>query len=96
MDNSASLSDLTPGAYYFICSVPGHCDAGMKLTVNVLPNDGLPVIAFPVISKCHVAGDGHCSFAYSRDATPQLFSIQVGLEMHYIGILCTVIVGMCY
>ena len=80
VDNSASLSDLTPGTYYFICSVPSHCDAGMKLIVNVLPDDGLPVIASPVVSKCHVSGpDRHCSFAYTREDTPRLLSIEVSL-----------------
>ena len=84
VDNSASLSDLTPGTYYFICSVPGHCDAGMKLIVNVLPDDGLPVIVSPVGSKCHVsASNSYCSFAYTREATPRLDSIQVGLEKYF-------------
>ncbi|CAM0905112.1 unnamed protein product [Alopecurus aequalis] len=26
----------TAGKHYFICGVPGHCDAGMKLVVNVV------------------------------------------------------------
>jgi hypothetical protein len=25
----------TPGSHYFICSIPGHCSAGMKLSVTV-------------------------------------------------------------
>ena len=34
VDNSASISSLTPGTYYFICAVSGHCDAGMKIQVG--------------------------------------------------------------
>ena len=33
VDNSVTLEDLSPGTYYFICSVSGHCDAGMKIKV---------------------------------------------------------------
>lgn len=25
----------TPGSHYFICSIPGHCSAGMKMSVTV-------------------------------------------------------------
>ncbi|TVU28596.1 hypothetical protein EJB05_20118 [Eragrostis curvula] len=25
----------TPGSHYFVCSIPGHCSAGMKLAVTV-------------------------------------------------------------
>jgi hypothetical protein len=25
----------TPGSHYFICGIPGHCSAGMKLSVTV-------------------------------------------------------------
>ena len=34
VDNSASISSLTPGTYYFICAVSGHCDTGMKIQVG--------------------------------------------------------------
>ncbi|XP_010544564.1 PREDICTED: uclacyanin-2 [Tarenaya hassleriana] len=30
------------GAIYFICATPGHCQAGMKLAVNVQPSAGPP------------------------------------------------------
>ena len=76
VDNSATLSDLAPGEYYFICTVSGHCDAGMKISVTVLPDDGLPVISNPVVSICSIHGS-RCAFAYSRDDTPQLFGVEV-------------------
>lgn len=25
-----------PGRYFFICSIPGHCEAGMKLALQVI------------------------------------------------------------
>ncbi|KAI3668168.1 hypothetical protein L6452_43245 [Arctium lappa] len=31
-----SFTITAPGHYYFICSFPGHCDAGQKLEVRVL------------------------------------------------------------
>lgn len=34
MDNGASVEYLTPGDYYFICAVAGHCSAGMKIKVH--------------------------------------------------------------
>ncbi|RLM86377.1 basic blue protein-like [Panicum miliaceum] len=34
-----------PGKRWFFCSVPGHCDNGMKLAVNVVGDDGVPAPA---------------------------------------------------
>ncbi|RCV09621.1 hypothetical protein SETIT_2G043900v2 [Setaria italica] len=34
-----------PGKVWFFCSVPGHCDNGMKLVINV--EDGAPIPAPP-------------------------------------------------
>ena len=34
VDNRAIIDGLVPGTYYFICSVAGHCDAGMKIKVS--------------------------------------------------------------
>lgn len=48
----------------------------MKIEVNVLPNDGLPVISYPVEAVCNTPS-GRCSFAYSQDATPQLIAVEV-------------------
>ena len=33
VDNSATIDGLVPGSYYFLCSIAGHCDAGMKIKV---------------------------------------------------------------
>ena len=33
VDNSATIDGLVSGSYYFICSIAGHCDAGMKIKV---------------------------------------------------------------
>ncbi|CAN6170497.1 unnamed protein product [Urochloa humidicola] len=32
---ATSIKLTTPGKHYFICSIPGHCAAGMKLEVTV-------------------------------------------------------------
>ncbi|XP_073022974.1 blue copper protein-like [Primulina eburnea] len=37
---STSITLKTAGAHYFICSVPGHCGGGMKLSVNVAAAGG--------------------------------------------------------
>ena len=29
------ITKLTPGDHYFVCSVGGHCNAGMRITVHV-------------------------------------------------------------
>uniref|UniRef100_A0ACD5Y8L4 Uncharacterized protein n=1 Tax=Avena sativa TaxID=4498 RepID=A0ACD5Y8L4_AVESA len=33
---ATSVTLITPGVHYFICSVPGHCAGGMKLVVTVV------------------------------------------------------------
>ena len=35
VDSSATIEGLLPGEYFFLCSVAGHCDAGMKIRVGV-------------------------------------------------------------
>jgi len=30
------ISQLSPGDHYFVCSVGGHCSAGMRVTVHVV------------------------------------------------------------
>lgn len=75
VDNSVTLGHFTPGTYYFLCSVSGHCDAGMKLQVTVTPKH-LPVIEQPVLTECS-ADSGRCSLSYSADITPQLINIEV-------------------
>ncbi len=35
--DGATVFDLgRPGRYFFICSIPGHCEAGMKLALQVI------------------------------------------------------------
>lgn len=29
------ITELTPGDHYFVCSVTGHCKAGMRITVHM-------------------------------------------------------------
>ena len=29
------ITELSPGDHYFVCSVSGHCNAGMRITVHV-------------------------------------------------------------
>ncbi len=77
VDNGATIPYLSPGSYYFLCTVSGHCDAGMKLEVKVLPNDGLPVFTTPVQAVCLQPSPPFCSYSYSTDSTPQLFAVMV-------------------
>ena len=74
VDNSATIY-VTPGTYYFICAVSGHCDAGMKIKVTVLPDDGVPIITSPLEGYCESMN--HCYFTYSTESTPQLISVEV-------------------
>lgn len=74
VDNSVTIPHLSPRTYYFLCTVSGHCDAGMKLQVEVLPSDGLPVFTLPVSAICL---SSHCAFSYSVETTPQLFAVMV-------------------
>ena len=85
VDNSATISHLVPGSYYFMCAVSGHCDAGMKLNVIVLPNDGLPIIANPMEASCSL---NICAFTYNvLNDTPRLNTISVSdaceLQTHH-------------
>ena len=52
--------------------------------MNVLPDDGLPVISDPVVAGCTDMVTGQCSFTYSRDATPELLRVEVsGVKGHF-------------
>ena len=75
VDNSVALTDLTPGTYYFMCTVSGHCDAGMKLQVTVSPR-GVPVLERPLRAVCGTPS-GLCSFRYDVEETPELISVEV-------------------
>ena len=75
VDTSVPLTDLQPGRYYFLCSIAGHCDAGMKIEVIVLPSDSQPTLLNPAVAVCH--GANGCSFVYSKSHTPQLTDVQV-------------------
>ena len=75
MDTAIQLTDIQPGKYFFICSIAGHCDAGMKVAVTVLPSDDQPTLLNPVVAVCHLTNG--CSFVYSPSQTPYLRNIQV-------------------
>ncbi|KAL8214945.1 hypothetical protein R6Q57_004394 [Mikania cordata] len=52
-----------PGHYYFICSFPGHCEAGQKLDVRVLKSYNLTTtpntnVSSPMPPKMTVVGSG--------------------------------------
>lgn len=34
-----SISGLSVGEHHFVCAVRGHCQAGMRFTVTVTPNN---------------------------------------------------------
>lgn len=74
VDNSVIISDLSPGVYYYYCSVAGHCDAGMKLQVTIVPYTPYRVIQQPVKGVCQ---SDRCSFSYQSDHTPYLISVEV-------------------
>ena len=76
VDNSVNIKELAPGTYYYYCAVSGHCDAGMKLQVTVVPVSSLSSLQQPVKALCQ---SSRCSFTYHSDVTPQLISIVVSL-----------------
>ncbi|CAD6224587.1 unnamed protein product [Miscanthus lutarioriparius] len=39
---STNITLTAPGTRYFICNIPGHCTAGMRLAVTVAAGGGLP------------------------------------------------------
>ena len=73
VDSSVVVPHLSPGTYYFICGVAGHCRAGMKLQVVVYPLTILPALKTPVEAVCY----GQCVFAYTPEDTPRLRSVNV-------------------
>ena len=75
VDTAVQLTNLQPGDYFFICSIAGHCDAGMKIAVTVLPSDNHPTLLNPVAAVCHSAGG--CSFEYGSHLTPYILDVQV-------------------
>lgn len=74
VDNSVTINELAPGTYYYYCAVSGHCDAGMKLQVTVLPQSSLSSLRQPVKAVCQ---SNRCSFTYHSDATPHLINVEV-------------------
>lgn len=78
VDNSVTIKELAPGTYYYYCAVSGHCDAGMKLQVTVVPNSSLSSIQQSVKALCQ---SGRCSYTYHSDVTPQLISVRVSLTI---------------
>ena len=85
VDNSVTIKELAPGTYYYYCAVSGHCDAGMKLQVTVVPVSSLSSLQHPVKALCQ---SSRCSFTYHSDVTPQLISIVVSLYFVYCVIIC--------
>jgi uncharacterized cupredoxin-like copper-binding protein len=75
VDTSVQLTNLQPGNYFFICSVAGHCDAGMKVAMTVLPSDDQPTLLNPISAKCEDSSG--CSFMYSPSKTPHILDMQV-------------------
>ena len=73
VDNSVLVPHLSPGTYYFICGVAGHCSAGMKLKVVMYPLPVAPPLMTPVEAAC----SGSCVFAYSPVETPRLENVDV-------------------
>lgn len=75
VDTTVSITNLQPGTYYFLCSIAGHCSAGMKITTIVLPKDGQPTLLNPTVGLCHSLQG--CSFVYAEDDTPYVTSVMV-------------------
>lgn len=75
VDTTVSITNLQPGTYYFLCSIAGHCSAGMKITVIVLPKDSQPTLLNPTVGLCHSLHG--CSFIYAEDDTPYVTSVMV-------------------
>lgn len=40
-----SITIKTEGHHYFLCGIPGHCQAGQKVDINVLATSGQPAAA---------------------------------------------------
>ena len=81
VDNSVIIKELAPGTYYYYCAVAGHCDAGMKLQVTVVPSSSLSSIQLPVKALCQST---RCSFTYHSNVTPQLISVEVSIVTHLV------------
>ena len=76
VNNSVTIKELAPGTYYYYCAVSGHCDAGMKLQITVIPQSSSSSVRQPIKGLCQSI---HCSFTYHSDITPQLISVRVSV-----------------
>ena len=73
----------------------GHCDAGMKVQVTVLPNDGLPVIIKPRLAQCGAVG-GYCEFGYRAERTPVVLGVEVGGDVTCVCVcVCVCVCEVC-
>ena len=75
---------MLPAVISIVCMSTMVCIiiyTGMKVSVTVLPREGLNSFRSPVVSAC---GDAvsHCGFLYSQASTPQLFTVQVCVCVH--------------
>ena len=75
VDAAVTVPHISPGVYYYICGVAGHCDAGMKIRVVVRQRPTLPPLSTPISATC-----SGCVFSYSNDATPRLSSVNVSFH----------------
>ena len=73
---SVTISGLAPGRYYFVCSIAGHCDLGMKIAINVQAEDYIPLHEFTNA----VCTSPYCSFAFDLSKTPQVERIWVSRQ----------------
>lgn len=82
---SLTISNLTVGRHYFLCSVSGHCLAGMKVEVDVRSKSLAPPLKVPIRSVCESSSGGmmapgslaFCSYRYAQDSTATVLSISV-------------------
>eukprot|EP00117_Sycon_ciliatum_P037364 scpid335/ scgid27970/ Fibrocystin-L; Polycystic kidney and hepatic disease 1-like protein 1 len=80
---SLTISNLTVGRHYFLCSVSGHCLAGMKVEVDVRSKSLAPPLKVPIRSVCESSSGGmmapgslaFCSYRYAQDSTATVLSI---------------------
>ena len=84
VDGNVLIPDLQPGSYYFLCGVAGHCNAGMKIEVIVLPSDQRGQLKNPLLGACGNTERQGCAFTYSKESTPIITSVEVRVYCTYI------------
>ena len=89
VSSSFTISNLTIGTHYFVCSVGGHCLAGMKVRVEVRAKGLLPPLQRALRASCVDgqtigASDENravCNFLYDRENTPTIEAFTVSIHM---------------